>query len=55
MKVPREAENLSVPLYIGGFFFSLEEAQQRGLGMLHQGHSSNSKKTNEPVVNRIIL
>lgn len=23
--------------------------------MLHQGHSSNSKKTNEPVVNRIIL
>lgn len=57
MKVSREAENLSVPLYIWGFFFffSLEEAQQRGLGMLHQGHSSNSKKTNEPVVNRIIL
>lgn len=56
MKASREAENLSVPLYIGGIrVFALEEAQQRGLGMAHQEHSSNSKKINELVVNRILL
>lgn len=56
MKASREAEKLSVPLCIGGIrVFALEEAQQRGLGMLHQGHSSNSKKINELEVNRILL
>lgn len=56
MKASREAENLSVPLYAGGIKgFDLEEAEQRGLGMLHQGHSSNSKKIHELVVNRILL
>lgn len=56
MKASREAENLSVPLHIGGIRgFALEEEQQRGLGILCHGHSSNSEKINELVVNKILL